>query len=193
MRLGTVTETPPATPEAWAGPLVVLSALDPSLVPSIALNSQGAISAGTGQERSTIMKQVMLIAVLGLMLATKAGDAVAQAAGAVIVGTSVEVTKAIALGHRASKLIGAPVYNDRDERVGTIDDLIVAPDRWCRMPSCRSGASSASGGDWWRSQWSKYATSRASSYCPARLKRHSRNSPSSSTSASGLYPAYVCT
>jgi sporulation protein YlmC with PRC-barrel domain len=71
----------------------------------------------------------MLIAVLGLMLATKAGDAVAQAAGAVIVGTSVEVTKAIALGHRASKLIGAPVYNDRDERVGTIDDLIVAPDR----------------------------------------------------------------
>ena len=75
------------------------------------------------------MKQAMLITVLGLMLAATAGNAVAQAAGAVILGTSVEVTREIAVGHRASKLIGAPVYNEQEEKVGNIDDLIIAPDR----------------------------------------------------------------
>ena len=33
------------------------------------------------------------------------------------------------MGHRASKVIGAPVYNEQDERVGTVDDLIITPDR----------------------------------------------------------------
>jgi sporulation protein YlmC with PRC-barrel domain len=79
--------------------------------------------------RSTLMKQTMLIAVLGLILAATVGNTVAQVAGKVNLGTSVEVTQAIALGHRASKLIGAPVYNEQDERVGSIDDLIVSPDR----------------------------------------------------------------
>jgi uncharacterized protein YrrD len=42
-----------------------------------------------------------------------------------------EVTQAIGhhLGHRASKLMGAPVYNEQEEKVGTIDDLIITPDR----------------------------------------------------------------
>lgn len=75
------------------------------------------------------MKQTMLIAVLGLILAATVGNTVAQVAGKVNLGTSVEVTQAIALGHRASKLIGATVYNEQDEKVGTVDDLIVAPDR----------------------------------------------------------------
>ena len=74
------------------------------------------------------MKHAMLITVLGLMLVATAGDAMAQAAGEMILGTSVEVTKALAVGHRASKIIGAPVYNENNERVGTIDDLIVTPD-----------------------------------------------------------------
>jgi uncharacterized protein YrrD len=40
-----------------------------------------------------------------------------------------EVTQAIAVGHRASKLIGAPVYNEQEEKVGNVDDLIITPDR----------------------------------------------------------------
>lgn len=33
----------------------------------------------------------------------------------------------VALGQRASKLMGAEVVNDKDERIGTIDDLVVNP------------------------------------------------------------------
>jgi hypothetical protein len=31
-------------------------------------------------------------------------------------------------GYRASKLLGRPVQNDRDQKIGTLDDLIVAKD-----------------------------------------------------------------
>jgi sporulation protein YlmC with PRC-barrel domain len=31
-------------------------------------------------------------------------------------------------GLRASKLIGAAVYNDANERIGTVDDLILSPE-----------------------------------------------------------------
>lgn len=75
------------------------------------------------------MKTMLLIAVLGLMLPAMAGDAGAPVAGVVNLGTTVEVTKAIAVGHRASKLIGAPVYNEQEERIGSVDDLIISPDR----------------------------------------------------------------
>ena len=34
----------------------------------------------------------------------------------------------VALGQRASKLVGAAVVNSKDERIGTIDDLVVNPD-----------------------------------------------------------------
>ena len=75
------------------------------------------------------MKNILLIAMLGLMLTATAGDAGAPVAGVVTLGTTVETTQAIAVGHRASKLIGAPVYNEQEERVGSIDDLIISPDR----------------------------------------------------------------
>ena len=34
----------------------------------------------------------------------------------------------VALGQRASKLVGATVVNSADERIGTIDDLVVNPE-----------------------------------------------------------------
>jgi sporulation protein YlmC with PRC-barrel domain len=74
-------------------------------------------------------KTMLLIAMMGLMVAATAGNAGAPVAGVVTLGTTVEVTQAIAVGNRASKLIGAPVYNEQEERVGTIDDLIISPDR----------------------------------------------------------------
>jgi uncharacterized protein YrrD len=40
----------------------------------------------------------------------------------------------MAVGRRASKLIGAPVYNEQEEKLGNIDDLITTPDRSWRGP-----------------------------------------------------------
>ena len=75
------------------------------------------------------MKTMLLIAVLGLIVGATASDAGAPVAGVVTLGTTVEVTQGIAVGNRASKLISAPVYNEQEERVGSIDDLIISPDR----------------------------------------------------------------
>jgi hypothetical protein len=36
---------------------------------------------------------------------------------------------AVAQGHRASKLMGSSVTNDKNEKIGTIDDIIIGRDR----------------------------------------------------------------
>jgi sporulation protein YlmC with PRC-barrel domain len=52
----------------------------------------------------------------------------APVAGRIPLGVTVIQTEAIAKGHRISKLIGAEVKNDKGERVGEIEEMIVSPD-----------------------------------------------------------------
>jgi len=52
----------------------------------------------------------------------------APVAGTVKLGVTVAETELVAAGYRAKKLIGATVYNDQNEKVGKIDDMIIAPD-----------------------------------------------------------------
>lgn len=49
----------------------------------------------------------------------------AQGAAQVIAKYKVDVTN-VATGYRGSKLVGASVVNEADEKIGTIDDLIVS-------------------------------------------------------------------
>jgi len=49
-------------------------------------------------------------------------------AGRVVLGITVEETQVVALGYRASKLIGASVYNDKAQKVGKVKDLLVKTD-----------------------------------------------------------------
>ncbi len=49
-------------------------------------------------------------------------------AGKAVLGVSVEETALVATGWRASKLMHAPVYNEKDQKIGKIDDFIVSPD-----------------------------------------------------------------
>ncbi|HYE35783.1 PRC-barrel domain-containing protein [Methylocaldum sp.] len=63
------------------------------------------------------------------------GDATAQAqeeaapiAGQSTLGVTVIQHEVIAKGWRASKLINANIYNENDQKIGEIDDFIVAPD-----------------------------------------------------------------
>ena len=54
----------------------------------------------------------------------------AQVAGSTLIGISVAETRDVATGWSAKRqILGLPVFNDKDERVGSIDDIIIAPDK----------------------------------------------------------------
>jgi hypothetical protein len=77
------------------------------------------------------MKKGTVVALLAtLAWALGAGTAGAGVAGSTTLGVAVEEMKALALGWSAKKqILGKDVYNDRNEKVGTVEDLIIAPDR----------------------------------------------------------------
>ncbi len=81
------------------------------------------------------MKKIFAFGVLGMLLATAASaQQETQApqpppvAGSITLGVTVEESTAVAIGYRASKLIGSIVYNDKNAKIGKIGDLIVKPD-----------------------------------------------------------------
>lgn len=49
-------------------------------------------------------------------------------AGKMVLGVSAEEIQGLAVGYRVSKLIGQTVYNDQQQKIGKIGDLIVRPD-----------------------------------------------------------------
>jgi sporulation protein YlmC with PRC-barrel domain len=49
-------------------------------------------------------------------------------AGKTVLGVAYAEMDAVAIGYRASTLIGASVYNDKKERIGKVGDIIVKPD-----------------------------------------------------------------
>jgi sporulation protein YlmC with PRC-barrel domain len=49
-------------------------------------------------------------------------------AGKAILGVTVAETELVATGYRASKLLHQEVYNDKGEKIGKVDDLVMAPD-----------------------------------------------------------------
>jgi sporulation protein YlmC with PRC-barrel domain len=54
----------------------------------------------------------------------------AQVAGSTLLGVSVAEMRDVSVGWSAKrKILGQPVFNDKDERVGSIDDIIIAPDK----------------------------------------------------------------
>jgi sporulation protein YlmC with PRC-barrel domain len=54
----------------------------------------------------------------------------AQMAGSTLIGVSVAEMRDVASGWSAKRqILGQPVFNDKDERVGSIDDIIIAPDK----------------------------------------------------------------
>ena len=75
------------------------------------------------------MKRTVLMALLGLTFALANGAARAQVAGTTTTAIAVAQLQEVAMGWSAKKqIIGHVVYNDAGDKVGKIDDLIVAPD-----------------------------------------------------------------
>jgi hypothetical protein len=76
------------------------------------------------------MKRIGLLALLGIMLLSPDGYVAAQVAGSTTVGVSVEELKAVAIGWSAKKgILRKPVFNENNEKVGIIDDIIITPDQ----------------------------------------------------------------
>jgi hypothetical protein len=73
---------------------------------------------------------VVALMVTGAIVMGAAGGALAQVAGSTTLGVSVEELKMVAVGWSAKKkILGKAVYNDKNEKIGSVDDLIVAPDK----------------------------------------------------------------
>lgn len=62
---------------------------------------------------------------------TTAGTTQAQVAGSTTtIGSSVEESTRLAMGWRVKiTILGKTVYNDQGQKVGTVEDLIISPDR----------------------------------------------------------------
>jgi hypothetical protein len=75
------------------------------------------------------MKPIRIFVLATLALAA-APAARAQVAGSTLVGVSIAEAREVATGWSAKRqILGQPVFNDKDERIGSIDDIIVAPDK----------------------------------------------------------------
>ena len=74
------------------------------------------------------MKTMVLVAIVSLVIAAGAADSAAQTAGSTLIST--EQLREVATGWSAKKqILGKDVYNDAGEKIGDINDLIVAPSR----------------------------------------------------------------
>ena len=76
------------------------------------------------------MHTMVVAGVLSLLMAVAAVDVAAQVAGSTTSGVSPDEVKTLARGWSTKKqILGKPVYNDQDEGVGEVEDLIITPDK----------------------------------------------------------------
>jgi sporulation protein YlmC with PRC-barrel domain len=76
------------------------------------------------------MRQALYVGLVALLLTPVVTGASAQTAGATKLGVSVIELADIVKGWSAQRqLLGQPVYNDKDERIGKVEDLIITRER----------------------------------------------------------------
>ena len=78
----------------------------------------------------TYSARMTALTLAGLVVVGVVGPVYAQVAGSTTTGITVEEMKVVALGWSAKKkIMGKAVYNDKNEKIGTVDDLIITPDK----------------------------------------------------------------
>src|SRR5271166_5185218 len=91
------------------GPLHGLSHFNPELV----------------QFKERVMRHAKMFVAVGLALMTP-GRAGAQVAGSTLVGVAAAEMREVATGWSAKRqVLGQPVFNKMNEKVGTVDDIII--------------------------------------------------------------------
>ena len=74
--------------------------------------------------------KLMHILMLGSIALTAPTISHAQVAGSTLIGVSVAEMRDVSMGWSTKRtILGQPVFNEKDERVGSIDDIIIAPDK----------------------------------------------------------------
>jgi sporulation protein YlmC with PRC-barrel domain len=72
----------------------------------------------------------MHILMLGSIALTAPTIAHAQVAGSTLIGVSAAEMRDVSMGWSTKRtILGQPVFNEKDERIGSIDDIIIAPDK----------------------------------------------------------------
>jgi len=75
------------------------------------------------------MKVLRLMLLAGVAL-IGSGYAQAQVAGSTLIGVAAAEMREVTFGWSAKRqILGKPVFNDKNERIGIIDDIIIAPDK----------------------------------------------------------------
>jgi len=76
------------------------------------------------------MKRAILISFAGAVLILGAMPAAAQVAGSTTLGVSVAELREVMEGWSAKRqILGQRVYNDKQEHIGTVEDIIISPDK----------------------------------------------------------------
>ena len=76
------------------------------------------------------MKRAILISFASAVLILGVTPAAAQVAGSITLGVSVGELRDVMEGWSAKRqILGEPVYSDKQERIGVVEDIIIAPDK----------------------------------------------------------------
>jgi len=76
------------------------------------------------------MRHTVVAGLMSVMMAVAAVNVAAQVAGSTTLGVPATEITTLAHGWSAKKqILGKPVYNDHNERVGDVDDIIITPDK----------------------------------------------------------------
>jgi sporulation protein YlmC with PRC-barrel domain len=89
-------------------------------------------NTGSEYPMHTFRKQmsIALLVAAAFGLATGATGARAQVAGSTVIGITVTEAAQVAMGWSAKKsILGKNVYSSKGEKIGKVEDLIIAPDR----------------------------------------------------------------
>jgi sporulation protein YlmC with PRC-barrel domain len=81
-------------------------------------------------ERRAAMRKTVVAGFLSVMMAVAAVKVAAQVAGSTTLGVPASEITTLTKGWSAKKqILGKPVYNELNDKVGDVDDIIVAPDK----------------------------------------------------------------
>jgi sporulation protein YlmC with PRC-barrel domain len=89
-----------------------------------------ALTKGRCRKGGVMQQQIVVALLASVAWAFVGGTALGQVAGSTTIGVTVEEQKVLALGWSAKKhVLGKDVYNSSDEKIGVVEDLIIAPDK----------------------------------------------------------------